>query len=461
MSNAGTVLVVDASEGVRSFLTDALASAGYAVVSARDADSALRTMEREPVDVLVSEIFLPGLDGIELLKRALKLEPRLQGILMAAGAPAQTVVHAMRAGAFDTVEKPIDVERLLLSVRKAFEHMRLERENEALKRMHNTGAQPAHDGMVAESEQMREVLSTIDLVAPTDLTVLIEGESGVGKELVAARIHQLSTRSNMPFVAINCGVLQHNLLESELFGHEKGAFTGAVSDHAGLFEVADKGTIFLDEIGELPLDLQVKLLRVLESSEFRRVGSNKIQRSDVRVIAATNRTLVEEVRRGSFREDLYYRLNVINITVPPLRKRPEEIPALVQLFVERARRRGLKPKRFSKEAIEELQRYHWPGNIRELENLVERTLILSRHDVVGPKDLPRFLAPPTRDEEIDDDDDDCTLAEMERRHIIKALRRNRCNKVQTARKLAINVKTLYNKIKAYKIDVDAIKQECA
>jgi DNA-binding NtrC family response regulator len=460
MAESANVLVVDSAEGVRSFLTEALSAAGYGVVSARDAESALKTVEREQVDVLVSEIFLPGLDGIELLKRVLKVEPRMQGVMMAAGAPVQTIVNAMRAGAFDTVEKPIDVERLLLSVGKALDHARLERENVALKRIEGARGNPG-DHLVAESDEMREVLNTIDLVAPTDLTVLIEGESGVGKELVAARIHRLSARADMPFIAVNCGVLQHNLLESELFGHEKGAFTGAVVDHAGLFEVADKGTIFLDEIGELPLDLQVKLLRVLESSEFRRVGSNKIQRSDVRVVAATNRKLVDEVRKGTFREDLYYRLNVINVTVPPLRRRQEEIPALVEAFIERARRRGLRPKRFAKETIDELQRHHWPGNVRELENLVERTLILAKRDVVGPQELPRFLAAPTAAHIVDDDDADCTMAEMERRHIIKALRRNKCNKVRTARKLGINVKTLYNKIKAYTIDVDAIKQGAA
>ncbi|GIW72935.1 MAG: acetoacetate metabolism regulatory protein AtoC [Planctomycetota bacterium] len=459
MAEAARVLVVDGAEGVRTFLTEAFAAAGYQVLAARDGESALRTLEHEPVDVVVAEIFLPGLDGIELTRRIRGMGGRTEVVLVAADAPVRTVVEAMRAGAHDAIEKPIDIERLLLSVEKALERRRLERENLALRRLEDQRT-AGGEQIIAVSEEMREVLRTVELVAPTDLTVLIEGESGVGKELVANRIHRLSPRRDMPFVAINCGVLQHNLLESELFGHTKGAFTGAISDHVGLFEVADKGTIFLDEIGELPLDLQVKLLRVLETNEFRRVGSNRVQRADVRVIAATNRKLVEEVRAGRFREDLYYRLNVICITVPPLRRRPEEIPPLVELFVERARRRGLRPRRFTPEALEVLQRHPWPGNVRELENLVERALILARGEQIGAEDLPRFLAAPSAlPARADEEDGDYPLAEMERRHIIRALCRNRFNKLKTARRLGINVKTLYNKIKAYQIDVEALRRE--
>jgi DNA-binding NtrC family response regulator len=359
----------------------------------------------------------------------------------------------MRAGAIDCLEKPIDLERLRLAVEHALGLVRLERENAALRRSGETG----EVDLVFASDAMRDVIKTIDLTAPTDLTVLIEGESGVGKELVARRIHRMSPRAALPMIAFNCGAVQASLLETELFGHEKGAFTGAVSDRPGLFEVADRGTLFLDEIGETSLDIQVKLLRVLETGEFRRVGGQRAIRGDVRIIAATNKKLAEEVRKGAFREDLYYRLNVIRVEVPPLRRRREEIPPLVDAFVERARRRGMRERRFGAEAMEALKTYHWPGNVRELENLVERALILARHDEVSATDLIQLLRPvDARAEASPGEDSDMTLAEMERRQIIRALRKHGGNKVRTASKLGINVKTLYNKIKAYEIDAAAL-----
>jgi DNA-binding NtrC family response regulator len=451
------VLVVEREESLRGFLEEALACEGHTVFPARDGDAALQLFRREKIDIAIADIFLPGLNGLELLKRVKEEGPSVEVILIGHDVPVQTVVTAMKEGAYDYIEKPIDVERLRLVVEKALERAALEKENAALRRI--SDSTKVVPDIVCSSDEMREVLKTVQLVAPTDLTVLIEGESGVGKELVAHRIHKESRRAGMPFIAINCGVLQENLLESELFGHEKGAFTGAVSDHAGLFEIADHGTLFLDEIGELSLDLQVKLLRVLETGEFRRLGGHKIIRADVRVLAATNKRLHEEVKKGTFREDLYYRLNVIKIEVPPLRRRREEIPALVGAFLDRHRRRGMRERRFAKAALDALAAYHWPGNVRELENLIERTLILSAHDEIQASDLPRYALeqPGGRDDLIDDGD--LTLAEMERRCIIRALRRNKGNKVRTARKLGINVKTLYNKIKAYEIGESAIVSE--
>ncbi len=449
MAHKAIVLIVENEEGLRQFLGQALSCEGYAVRLAPDAEAALRDLKRERVDLIIADIFLPGINGLELLKSVRSEAPSTEFIVIGSDAPVQTVVAAMKEGAYEYLEKPIEVERLRLAVEKALEKVALSKENAALRRI--SDSRNAVPEIVCASEEMREVLKTIELVAPTDLTVLVEGESGVGKELVAHRIHKLSRRAGLPFVAINCGVLQENLLESELFGHEKGAFTGAVTDHAGLFEIADKGSLFLDEIGEMGLDLQVKLLRVLETGEFRRLGGHKVIRGDVRIIAATNKRLTEEVKKGAFREDLFYRLNVINLEVPPLRRRREEIPSLVQAFLERQRRRGLAEKRFSREALEILSGYHWPGNVRELENLVERALILSPRDEIGVTDLPRFLLE-TRTDEVPGDEEDVTLAEMERRAIIRSLRRNKGNKVRTARKLGINVKTLYNKIKAYEID---------
>jgi DNA-binding NtrC family response regulator len=465
MAPRAKILLIESAEGVLSLAGEALACEGYAVVTLRDAEAALKLVRTERVDLVLCELFLAGLNGVELVRRAREESPDLPVILVASGAPVQTVVNAMKAGAFDYIEKPIDIERLRIAVEKALQRMQLERENAALKRASDT-RNPVPE-IICQSREMQDVLRTIELVAPTDLTVLIEGESGVGKELVANRIHQRSRRASMPFIAINCGVLQENLLESELFGHEKGAFTGAHADHAGLFEVADRGTLFLDEVGEMSLDLQVKLLRVLETSEFRRVGGHKLIRVDVRIICATNKRLAHEARRGTFREDLFYRLNVINLEVPPLRRRKEEIPALVQGFVERSRRRGLREKRFSKAALDLLMAYDWPGNVRELENLVERTLILAPRDEILPQDLPRALlegpgspqgAPGTaapgdgRAAADFSEDPDATLADVERRHILRVLKRNGGNKVRTAKKLGINVKTLYNKLKAYSIE---------
>jgi DNA-binding NtrC family response regulator len=458
LAQRAKILVLESAEGLRNFVCEALASEGYAVSTAREAEAALQMLREERIDVLIVDIFLPGIHGIEVLKRARVESQATVVILVGSGAPVQTVVNAMKAGAFDYLEKPLDFERLRLAVEKALMHARLERENVALRRV--SDARNYVPELVSTSPAMQEVLRTVELVAPTDLTVLIEGESGVGKELVATRIHRRSPRAGMPFIAINCGILQENLLESELFGHEKGAFTGAHADHAGLFEIADRGTLFLDEIGELSQELQVKLLRVLETGEFRRLGGHKLIHVDARILCATNKRLLDEVKKGAFREDLYYRLNVIHVEVPPLRRRKEEIPALVRAFVERSRRRGLREKSFTKEALDVLMAYDWPGNVRELENLVERTLILAPGDEIRPEDLPRAVFEPRLSalpggEPLAREPEggaEATLAEIEKRHILRILELNGGNKVRTAKKLGINVKTLYNKLKRYRIE---------
>ena len=451
MAEKPPVLVVDNDPELRDFIARALHVDGYPVEACADAAGTLERLESIEVGVVVAEVFLKGVNGIELLKQVRARFPGTEVVLMGREIPTYTVVTAMQQGAADFVEKPIDTERLTLAVERAVERVRLAHENLALRRvMDLRGA----GDMVAASPLLLEVLERVDLVATSEIRVLIEGESGVGKELIANRLHRLSPRSERPFVAVNCGAIQESLLESELFGHKRGAFTGATDDHKGLFEIADGGTLFLDEIGEMSLELQVKLLRVLERSEFRPVGSNKLVRVDVRVVAATNKTLADEVAGGRFREDLFYRLNVIHVEVPPLRDRPEDVAVLVEAFLESHRRKGLSRKRISPEAVQVLRAYPFPGNVRELRNVIERCQILTRGDEIRVSDLPpnvlaaggRAPAPGSGGSEHDLS---LTLAEVERAHVLRVYEANERNKVQTAKSLGVNVKTLYNKLKSY------------
>jgi two-component system, NtrC family, response regulator HydG len=457
MSDKPPVLVVDGDEAVCEFLLKALRVNGYPAVAAADADGALVLLESRDVAVLVVDVFLKGVNGVELLKQTRVSFPGTQVMLMGRDTPTYTLVGAMKEGAFDFIEKPLDVDYFLQVLHKAVAHWRLTRENQALRRVRDLQTPHPTGDMVAASPPMLDVIKTVELVAPTDLTVLVEGESGVGKELVANRIHTSSPRHDRTFVAVNCGAIQESLLESELFGHVKGAFTGATKDHDGLFSVADRGTLFLDEIGEMNLDLQVKLLRVLERSEFRRVGDTKQVTVDVRVVAATNKQLSEEVKAGRFREDLYYRLNVIHIEVPPLRKRREDVPALVQAFLDSHHRKGLPKRTVSADALAVLQSYPWPGNVRELRNIIERSMILCHGEEITAQDLPALLRPGGDHSQspefpgasVVDASVETPLADVERRHILRVLEANAGNKVRSAKVLGINVKTLYNKLKSY------------
>jgi two-component system, NtrC family, nitrogen regulation response regulator NtrX len=449
------LLIVDDDPEMRAFLTQALEVHGHVVTPVESGQRALELLQDLDVGVVIADVFLKGINGVELLRRVRELTQTTQVVLTGRDVPTYTVVNAIKQGALDFVEKPVDPDYFLLVVGKAIAHFRLMQENQALKRVFNL-REGRLDDMVAESAPMKELLKNLDLVSPTDLTVLIEGESGVGKELVANRIHQISPRHDKPFIAVNCGAIQETLLESELFGHEKGAFTGASADHRGLFEVAHNGTLFLDEIGEMSLELQVKLLRVLERSEFRRVGGTKTIKVDVRVVAATNKHLSEEVKQKRFREDLYYRLNVIHLEVAPLRDRVADVPPLVGTFMAGHHRKGLPKRTMSSEALEELKRYAWPGNVRELRNVVERCLILARDEVIRVSDLPAVLRSRNDDDPGSGESGSATgfdlsmpLAEVERRHILRVLESLNGNKVQTAKLLGINVKTLYNKLKSY------------
>ena len=386
------ILLVDDDRVARVPLRDDIREAGYEVDEAGSAEEALDLLRRNPYDVVVTDLRMPGMDGIELLERIKAQRPDAEVIVITAYGTVQTAVRAMKLGAYEYLTKPFDNEELLLllerirKVREVMaENLRLRRRLEEKYRL---------EDMVGKSHSMQEVFRLIRTVAPSDSTVLLQGETGTGKELAAYAIHELSHRRNGPFVKVSCAALSRELLESELFGHVKGAFTSAVRDKPGKFELADGGTIFLDEVDDIPLELQVKLLRVLQEREFERVGGTRTLKVDVRVIAATKVDLLERVRRGLFRKDLYYRLNVVPIRLPPLRERREDIPLLVEHFLKHFGAEGKIT--ISPEAMKLLMDYDWPGNVRELENLVERLVVVGAGPQVRPEDLPPEVRTPVR-----------------------------------------------------------------
>ena len=384
------VLIVDDEPGVRQSLTLVLKDQ-YEVLTAATGPEALEVTERTSIDVVLLDILLPGLDGLEVLEKLKERPDSPQVIMLTATKTVKTAVRAMKLGAFDYVTKPFDVEELLLLVERAVQSAALAREVEALRS--EVGVRYSFDNIIARSRKMQEVLRTVSMVAPLKTTVLITGESGTGKELIARALHYHSPRASRPLVTLNCAAIPENLLESELFGHERGAFTDAHARKLGQFEYADGGTIFLDEIGEMQPATQAKILRVLEQGEFLRVGGTQPIRVDVRVVAATNRYLHEGIRECRFRSDLYYRLNVVSIHLPPLRERREDILPLIRHFLDRkAQELGLGQKTFTNEALDLLLAYSWPGNVRELENVVERSMVLSTGPEMGPADLPEYIA---------------------------------------------------------------------
>ncbi|OAG28077.1 sigma-54-dependent transcriptional regulator [Thermodesulfatator autotrophicus] len=383
------ILVIDDEEAILESLADILEDEGYQVLTALNATEGLEKIKQEPVDLLILDVWLPDQDGLKLLKSLKKDLPDLPVIVISGHGTVETAVKAIKLGAFDFLEKPLSYDRVVVSVANALKFRALKEENITLKK-HLTGP-----GITGQSKAIQELREAIKRVAQTDATVLITGESGVGKEVAARMIHALSRRAEKPFVAVNCAAIPEDLIESELFGHEKGAFTGAFSSKKGKFDLANGGTIFLDEIGDMSLSAQAKVLRVLQEKCFERVGGTKTITVDVRVIAATNKNLTEEIKKGRFREDLYYRLNVIPIHIPPLRERTEDIPLLIEEFLdELARHSGLGRKKIAPEAIEALKRYPWPGNIRELRNLIERLVILSQKEIISLEDLPPEINKP-------------------------------------------------------------------
>ena len=444
-----TILVVEDEELMRSILRRLIEGSGYDVVTADSAESALAVFAENEISVTITDIKMSGIDGIELLDRIKAIDTDALVVIMTAYSSVDSAVAALRKGAYDYVTKPFVNEDLLQTVKNAIQQRELFRENRALRReLHK---QYTFSEIVGKSDSLQKIFALVQKVAGTNATVLIQGESGTGKELIARAIHLNSSRASQPFLAVNCGALPESILESELFGHTKGSFTGAVADKKGLFRSASGGTLFLDEIGEMPLALQVKLLRALQEHEVTPVGASTSVKFDARIIAATNRNLEEDVKANRFREDLFYRLNVIEVSLPSLRERREDIPLLAKHFAAKsARSQNAAEKPVSREAMAALVNYDWPGNVRELENAIERAFILSGDEI----DVDSFPAK-VRDNASrsfrsrDDDAFRPTLEEMERRYLIDVLGSVGDDKAKAAHILGIDLSTLYRKLKRY------------
>src|SRR5271166_3014867 len=433
-----TILIVEDEAKMRRLLELNLEEDGFHTVSASDAESGLRLLHESDVDLVVTDLKLPGMNGLEFLHAIKRQNSALPVVVMTAFGTVETAVEAMKAGASDYVLKPFSLGEMRMVIRKELDVHNLREENRSLREA--LGKRYAHPNVVARSPKMQEVLATVERVAPTNSTVLLGGESGVGKDLIARAIHEKSRRARGPFLKINSTAIPENLLESELFGYERGAFTGAATSKPGKFELADKGTLFLDEIGDVPPATQVKLLRVLQEREFERLGGTRTVKVDVRLIAATNRDLREALEQGTFREDLYYRLNVVPIDIAPLRERREDIPDLVNLFISRFAGDSGKPvESITHEAMQILVNYHWPGNVRELQNIVERACALAKGSVLAPADIHLDTrAAKTTNGAGGFLPDGMTLEQWEDEMVQEALRRAHGNKSQAARLLGLS-----------------------
>ncbi len=432
------ILIVDDEKNLRQVLAIELSADGDEVDAAEDGVQALELLATKEYDVVLLDLNMPRMGGIDVLKKIGDLDLPVEVIILTANTTISVAVEAMKLGAYDYLTKPFRLEELSPILEKAFEKKKLRNENLILK----TQLERKQDNgyIVAKSPVMLELLATAGKIAATDYPVLVLGESGAGKELIASSIHSGSKRPDGPFVALNCGAIPENMIESELFGYEKGAFTGAQARKLGLLEVANKGTLFLDEIGDMPLALQVKLLRVIETGAFFRLGGLREQKVDVRIVAATNKDLKSEIGRGVFRQDLYYRISSFILQLMPLRERPEDIPELIAYFTERVPE--YRHKRFSKEALAVLSRYPWPGNVRELQNVLHRALLLSKNNIIDTSDLPLELcgAQPSGSARLED---------VEREHILKVLKTSGGQRNRAAEALDIDPKTLYRKLAGY------------
>jgi DNA-binding NtrC family response regulator len=454
------ILVVDDEPAVRAILEDALLQEGYSVSTAEDGATALQAVKETVVHIVITDFQLPDIDGLKIIDRLLKLDAKIIPIMMTGFGTIETAVQAMKSGAFEFITKPFDLEAVAVVVRKAAEFLRLRQENHLLRKA--VREQYRLEQLVGVSEPIQQVMEFVQKVADSDSTVMIQGESGTGKELVARMLHFNSLRKEGPLVPVNCGAIPENLLESELFGHEKGAFTGATHSRMGRFELANGGTIFLDEIGEMSLPLQVKLLRVLQEREFERVGGNRTIHVDVRIIAATNQDLETLIEEKRFRKDLFYRLNVIPIVIPSLRERRSDIPLLIDHFLTRFNHsKRTEVSGFSPEALQMLTEYDWPGNIRELENMVERLTVLKKQGVVSVGDLPekirrRSLGPELKEQFIRFNEDGINLSreveQYEKHLIVEALRKANGVTSRAAQLLHLNRTTLVEKLKRKGVD---------
>jgi two-component system nitrogen regulation response regulator NtrX len=449
-----SILIVDDEESIRQTLGGILADEGYEVLTAGSGEDALKIIEEELPNLVLLDIWLPGMDGIEVLKVIRSNYPQIRVVMISGHGTIETAVKATKLGAFDFIEKPLSLENVILVANHALDMIRLEEENVLLReKIHNeyelTGNSPA----------IVELKEVIALVAQTNAWILIMGENGTGKELVARSLHRRSKRAEKPFVEVNCAAIPEELIESELFGHEKGAFTGATAKKRGKFDLAHEGTLFLDEVADMSLKAQAKILRILQEKKFERVGGNTFIMTDVRVLAATNKDLETEMETGRFRQDLFYRLNVIPLVIPPLRERKEDIPALVECFLrDFAVKEGEAPKRLSDDAINVLLRHSWPGNVRELKNIIERLVIMTPSDVITANDVPALgMGADKIPEEpcvpISADSYREAKMDFERQFLVKKLKEFNGNISRTAEAIGLERSNLHRKIKSYGIEV--------
>ncbi|PIP12376.1 MAG: Fis family transcriptional regulator [bacterium (Candidatus Stahlbacteria) CG08_land_8_20_14_0_20_40_26] len=451
MKEKPRILVVDDELIIRQSLSDWLAESGYEVEAVEDGFKAIGEVKKKKWDLLLVDLKMQGMDGIDVMREAKRISKELPVVIITGYPTVDSAVQAMKEGAYDYIVKPFNPEEIDLVIRNIIAHQNLVKENiylrQELKRRYQ------FKDIIGKSRKMQEVLVLVKTVAKSNSTVLIQGESGTGKELIARAIHSTSPRSKCPFVAVSCAALPETLLESELFGHEKGAFTNAISLRKGKFELADKGTLFLDEVGDMSQNTQADLLRVLEEREFRRIGGSELIKVDVRVISATNKELEKLVKEEKFREDLYYRLNVVCIQVPPLRERREDIPLLVEHFLTKYSIENKKGIEFiDEDALRLLMRYNWPGNVRELENVIERAVVVAKKDFIGPDELPPSVkGKPKEVLKSSVADHNLSLQEIEKRHISQVLEATNWNIKEAANILKIDRTTLYNKIKKYKL----------
>ncbi len=444
------VLVVDDEKNIRAGLGKAIELDGHNVVLAEDGRQALDLLEHEEIDLIIADLKMPRVSGEELLRRVVESYPTLPVIILTGHGTIETAVQAMRDGAYDFLTKPVNLDRLSLLVKRALSTRELALQHRALQEELQQKRQFA--SIIGKSAEMKRIFDVVRQVAPTRASVLITGESGVGKELIADAVHQMSNRNDKPFVKVHCAALSESLLESELFGHEKGAFTGAVARKRGRFELAHLGSIFLDEIGEIAPSVQIKILRVLQEKTFERVGGEQTLEVDTRIISATNKDLKQEIERGTFREDLFYRLNVVNIHIPPLRERKEDIPILVSAFIKEFATENEKPvEGIDAKARALLYTYSWPGNVRELRNSIESAVVMAKGPIITPDDLPPSVASDTESNYVRVQLG-ATLADAEKELIRANLAANNGNKSRTAEVLGIGRKTLHRKLAEYGLE---------
>ncbi len=442
------ILIVDDEKNTREGLKLGLAGAQYRILLAADGQSALGLFAKHKIDLMLTDLKMPGLDGVGLMRKVKELSPQTITIILTAYGTVEAAVGAMKMGAYDFVTKPVNLDEVTILIRRALSTRKMEQENISLKeQLHE---RYGFENIIGNTPQIKQIFETIKQVAPTKATVLVSGESGTGKELIAHAIHANSPRADKPFVDVHCASLAQSLLESELFGHERGAFTGAIQAKPGRFELADKGTLFLDELSEMDLNTQVKLLRVLETHYFQRVGGTKNIKVDVRIIAATNADLEARIKDNKFREDLYYRIKVIAIKVPPLRERREDIPLLIAKFLKDFNKEhDKKVQSITPAAMDKLTNYSWPGNVRELRNLLESIVILSRRDTIDLEELPVYVREGTTPQLLLRDGG--KMEDVEKAMVMETLRKTGNNKTKAAQQLGISRRTLHRKLREYNL----------